>query len=271
MKNDENNEVLEGNSLEKEENLPLQIEVQTFTNESYGSLRTAIDMFGRPVVCLKDACDILGIKNPSDVKKRLKAEGVVRLCKSNGSKFVNYLYVTESNLYRLIFKSRKEDSEMFLDWVTETVLPSMRKYGRYDVKQIMHSPEYALSFLDAYYELKVRNNVLEHINNESKEAREYVRRALDSGVLRDLQDVPTILNIRGLNKEKLFALLRNNDILNDMNEPNQVYIDRGWFRADTHSYIDKKAGMTTHKRVFVYKTGVNGIRRLIEKWAGKKQ
>ena len=270
MKNEENNEVLEGNSLENAENLPKRIEVKTFTSEAFGSLRTAFDEYGRPVVCLKDACAILNIKNPSDVKKRLKEDGVVRLVKTDGTKFNNYLYITEGNLYRLIFQSKKEEAQQFLDWVTETVLPSIRRFGRYDVKQITGSPECAVAFLDSYNELKVRNSILEHVNNESKEAREYVRRALDSGVLRDLQDVPSILNIKGINKEKLFSLLRSNDILNESNEPNQLYIDKGWFRVDTHSYVDKKAGVTTHKRVFVYRTGINGIRRLIEKWAGKR-
>lgn len=270
MKNEEDNEVLKGKSLDEEGNLTLKMDVQTFKSETFGPLRTAYDNFGRPVFCLKDACDILGIQNPSDAKTRLKPEGVVRLVKSDGTKYNRFLYITEGNLYRLIFQSRKVEAQVFLDWVTETVLPSIRKYGRYDVQQIINSPECALAFIDSYHELKVRNAILEQINSESKEAREYVRRALDSGVLHDLQDVPAIINYKGLNKEKLFSLLRLNEVLNEVNEPNQLYIDKGWFRVDTHSYIDKKAGVTTHRRTFVYKTGINGIKRLVDKWVGKK-
>ncbi|MBR0295605.1 MAG: phage antirepressor KilAC domain-containing protein [Bacilli bacterium] len=267
MNNVENNEVLEGNSPQNEEN---PIEIKTFTSDSFGSLRTTFDQYGRPVICLKDACNILGLKNPSDQRKRLRAEGVIRIAKVENGKFNNYLYITEGNLYRLIFQSRKEEAVQFTDWVTEVVLPSIRKFGRYDVRQITSNPEVALSFLDSYNELRVRNNILESINEESIETREYFRQATDSGVLRNLKDVPAILKIKGINKQSLFSLLRSNGVLDETNNPTQEYIDKGWFRVDTHSYINKNATTVTHVIPMVYKTGINGIRRLIEKWAGKK-
>ena len=270
MSKNENNEVMQGNSLEKEEQTSLKIEIKTFTSESLGSLRTAYDYYGRPVVCLKDACSILDIKNPSDAKGRLKASGVVRLTMNDGNKFRNYLYVTEDNLYRLIFQSRKEEAVLFMDWVTETVLPTIRKFGRFDVQLINGSPEAALSFLDSYNELKIRNNILESINAETVEAREYVKRMTDSGVLIDLFDVPSKLKIKGINKVNLLSILRNNDVLNADNLPNQEFIDKGWFRVIDCTYSDKKAGQVTHKRVFCYKTAINGMRRIIEKMVGRK-
>ena len=270
MKNIENDEVLHGNSLQKEEQTSLKIEIKTFISDSLGSLRTAYDNYGRPVICLKDACAILDIKNPSDAKGRLKASGVVRLTQTDGKKFHNYLYITEDNLYRLIFQSRKEEAVLFMDWVTEVVLPSIRKYGRFDVQLINGSPEAALSFLDSYNEIKVRNNILESINSETEEAREYVKRMTDSGVLIDLFDAPNKLKIKGINKVSLLAILRDNQVLNDDNLPNQEFIDRGWFRVIDCTYSDKKAGQVTHKRVFCYKVAINGMRKLIEKMAGKK-
>lgn len=270
MKNENNNGVTQDNNLEKDATTSNPIEVKTFNSDLFGSLRTAYDQFGRPVVCLKDACTILDIKNPSDAKTRLKADGIVRLAKTDGSKFHNYLYITEGNLYRLIFQSRKQEADQFMDWVTEIVLPSIRKYGRYDVRQITGSPEAAIAFLDSYNELRIRNNVLESINEETIEAREYVKRMTDSGVLTDLFDVPAKLHIKGINKVTLLSLLRNNNILNENNLPYQEYIDNGWFRPIASTYPDKKAGQVTHHRVFCYKVAINGMRRLIEKWAGKK-
>ncbi len=38
-------------------------------------------------------------------------------------------FLTESGVYKLIFKSRKEEAERFQDWVTDEVLPSIRKTG----------------------------------------------------------------------------------------------------------------------------------------------
>lgn len=270
MNNIENKEVVQGNSLENEASTSTQIEVKTFNSDIFGSLRTTYDQYGRPVVCLKDACAILDIKNPSDAKSRLKVDGVVRLTKTDGTKFHNYLYITEGNLYRLIFQSRKQEAEQFMDWVSEIVLPSIRKYGRYDVRQITGNPEAALAFLDSYNELRVKNNILESINEETKEAREYVKRMTDSGVLTDLYDAPAKLHIKGINKVTLLSLLRNNNILNENNFPYQEYIDNGWFRPISTTYADKKAGQVTHQRVFCYQIAINGMRKLINKWAGKK-
>lgn len=42
-------------------------------------------------------------------------------------------FLTESGVYKLIFKSRKAEAERFQDWVTDEVLPSIRKTGSYTV------------------------------------------------------------------------------------------------------------------------------------------
>ena len=41
------------------------------------------------------------------------------------------LFLTESGIYRLIFKSRKEEAKRFEKWVTEKVLPSIRQNDFY--------------------------------------------------------------------------------------------------------------------------------------------
>lgn len=45
-------------------------------------------------------------------------------------------FLTESGVYKLIFKSHKEEAEKFQDWVTDEVLPSIRKTGLYNSKGI---------------------------------------------------------------------------------------------------------------------------------------
>ena len=42
------------------------------------------------------------------------------------------LYLNESGLYSLIFRSKLESAKAFKRWVTKDVLPSIRKTGRYD-------------------------------------------------------------------------------------------------------------------------------------------
>ena len=45
------------------------------------------------------------------------------------------LFVDESALYKILMKSRKAVAEKFQDWVTEEVLPSIRKTGSYSVNR----------------------------------------------------------------------------------------------------------------------------------------
>lgn len=40
-------------------------------------------------------------------------------------------FLTESGVYKLVFKSRKPNAEKFTDWVTDEVLPTLRKTGSY--------------------------------------------------------------------------------------------------------------------------------------------
>lgn len=260
----------ENSGVPSKEEDSLKIEVKTFTSDTLGSLRTAYDQYGRPVVCLKDACTILGIVNPSDAKLRLKPDGIVHLVKSDGKKYNNFLYITEGNLYRLIFQSRKEEAVAFTDWVTDVVIPSIRKYGRYDVRSITSSPEAALNFLDSYNDLKIQNDILTSINEESEEIRRHTREVLESGVLSYLYDVPAKLKMKGINKQTMFSILRTKGVLNEQNLPNQEYIDKGWFRVDTHTFMNKNAVTVTHIVPMIYKTGITGIRKIIDDYAGKK-
>ena len=248
----------------------MESKITLFESGTMGSLRTTIDGFGRPVFCLKDACNILDIKNASDTRKRLKNSGVVRICINKDGKYNNYLYITESNLYRLIFQSKKEEAQQFIDWVTEEILPSIRKSGRYSIEAITNNSETASSFLDSYNEFQTRIAILERNEKETREARAYVKRALDSYALRDLFDVAEIIGIPGIATGDILKILRLSKILDDSNVPYQEYVDKGWFRVDTHSYQDKTAGTVTHKRVFCYKIAINQIRKMLDRYAGGK-
>ena len=43
-------------------------------------------------------------------------------------------FLTESGVYKLVFKSRKPNAEAFTDWIADEVLPSLRKNGQYVMK-----------------------------------------------------------------------------------------------------------------------------------------
>lgn len=42
-------------------------------------------------------------------------------------------FLTESGVYKLVFKSRKPNAETFTDWIADEVLPTLRKTGSYEM------------------------------------------------------------------------------------------------------------------------------------------
>lgn len=106
--------------------------VEIFKNEKFGEIRTVINECGDPLFCLADVCKALDIANPRDCKTRLKIDGVdsADIIDALGRK-QEATFINESNLYKCIFQSRKPDAEKFQDWVTEEVIPSIRKHGGY--------------------------------------------------------------------------------------------------------------------------------------------
>ena len=106
-------------------------ELQIFNNEEFGSVRT-ITKDNEPMFCLSDVCKALDITHVTDVKNRLKQDGVgTSEVIDNLGRKQNATFINEANLYKTIFQSRKESAERFTDWVTTEVLPSIRKTGAY--------------------------------------------------------------------------------------------------------------------------------------------
>ncbi len=105
-------------------------EMQIFSSAQFGTIRTT-EIDGQPWFCLTDVCKPLGL-HTRDCKRRLKEDGVVttHLTDSMGRQ-QQMLIINEGNLYRTIFQSKKPEAEPFISWVTEEVLPTLRKTGSY--------------------------------------------------------------------------------------------------------------------------------------------
>ena len=92
---------------------------------------------GEPYCSNADVCRVLEINNPSQALKRLKQDGVIsnEVIDSLGRK-QSMKFVSENNLYKLIFQSKKKEAEAFTDWVTSEVLPTIRRQGVYINKNL---------------------------------------------------------------------------------------------------------------------------------------
>lgn len=99
--------------------------------------------------CLKDVCNVLAIKNATDVVKRLDEDERTRfnLGRQGEANFIN-----ESGLYNVVLRSDKPQAKQFRKWVTSEVLPAIRKTGRYQV------PSNPMDALKLMFEAQTQTN-----------------------------------------------------------------------------------------------------------------
>lgn len=109
------------------------MELQIFSNSEFGEIRT-ITKDDEPMFCLADVCKALEISNVGNVKQRLSEKGIHTADTLTKGGMQKMIFISEANLYKTIFQSRKESAERFTDWVTSEVLPSIRKTGSYQKK-----------------------------------------------------------------------------------------------------------------------------------------
>lgn len=96
------------------------------------SLR-ATDRDGMAWFVAQDACALLGLGNTSQALSKLEEDekGIISSDTLGGHQ--QLLIVSESGLYALIFRSRKPEAKRFRKWVTQEVLPTIRKTGHYEL------------------------------------------------------------------------------------------------------------------------------------------
>lgn len=109
----------------------ISTKIEIFNNPSFGSVRAFADENGEPWFVAADVCRVLDIQNATDAVKNLDDDEQSRYCLGSGGS--DRIIINESGMYSLIFRSRKPEAKKFRKWVTEEVLPSIRKTGSYSV------------------------------------------------------------------------------------------------------------------------------------------
>ena len=107
---------------EKEKDMEnIESGVQTFYFE-YKQIKIKV-INNEPYFCLEDVCEILKIKDTKRAKARLDEQGVCDVMTFTSSGFQKKDFISETNLYRLIFKSHRLENIKFAVWITSEVLP----------------------------------------------------------------------------------------------------------------------------------------------------
>lgn len=210
--------------------------LQTF-NFNNQPVRT-VQLNNQPYFNLKDVCEVLDIKNHKDVVSRLNPKGVDTTDTLTNGGMQKMTYINESNLYKTIFQSRKEEAEQFTEWVTSEVLPAIRKTGAYltDEKayDITHNPQSLADLLmQAGEQLKQKEIIIQEMRPKALFA-DAVATA-DTSIL--IGDLAKLIKQNGydIGQKRLFEWLRNHDYLiksgNSKNMPTQKSMELKLFEV----------------------------------------
>lgn len=110
-------------------------ELQIFNNPDFGEVRT-INNNGVILFCGSDVAKAMGYKVPKDAISA-HCKGAEKHRTPTKSGIQEMTFIPESDLYRLLFSSKLPTAERFTDWVTQEVLPSIRKHGAYQAQPPM--------------------------------------------------------------------------------------------------------------------------------------
>lgn len=233
-------------------------EIQIFNNPQFGEIRATISEKGEPMFCLADVCKALELANPTMVKSRLKADGLstTEVIDSKGRN-QQATFVSEANLYKCIFQSRKAEAEKFQDWVCDEVLPSIRKTGGYIAAKADDTPEMIMARAILVAQDTIKKQCLRIEEQKRKIAEDapkvlYADSTAASKTSCLVGEMAKILTQNGyeIGQNRLFKKLREEGYLGKTGEyynvPNQRYQEMGLFEVKK-SIINNPDGSTFQK------------------------
>lgn len=226
--------------------------ITIFKNEQFGEVRTA-GTAENPLFCANDVAKALGYANPAKaIIDHCKGVTVLETPTAGGVQSVKF--ITEPEVYRLIFKSNAPNAEKFNTWVAEEVLPSIRKHGAYmtaaTIEKVMNDPDSWIKLLQNLKEERQQRRLaeskvqlLEEVTKEQAPKVVFADAIVGSQSSCLIGELAKIISQNGhkIGQNRLFDWMRKNHYLGTTGEyyniPNQKYIEQGLFelKKSTHS------------------------------------
>lgn len=217
-------------------------ETKIFKSSEFGTVRTDIDDDGNILFCGTDVARALGYSNIPDALKR-HCRAIVKRDTPISGKIQAVNFIPESDVYRLVFSSKLPNAERFTDWVTEEILPTIRKHGAYmtpeKVEEILLNPDTIIKLATDLKEERERTAILNAKIKADKPYTEFGAAIAANSDAILVRDFAKLLHNDGIKmgEKRLYKWLRENGFLMQTapTKPYQKYVDMGWFRVDERS------------------------------------
>jgi len=237
--------------------------VQVFNFENSEIRTTVID--DTPYFVGKDVAKTLGYKDTVNaIKSHVDDEDKRGWQITTPSGNQNMTVVTESGVYALIFGSKLPSAKKFKRWVTNDVLPDIRKHGAYlsndKIEEILTDPETIISLAQQVKDERAKNALLTQQVAESRPKADYYDKIMQS---------TSLVTITQIAKDYGWSAKQMNDKLHELGVQYKIggqwvlyskYQDKGYTFSHTVD-ITKKDGSTDVKmntkwtqkgRLFIY-------------------
>ena len=226
-------------------------ELKIFEHPDFGEVRT-LETNGVVLFSGSDVAKALGYSRPADaVSAHCKGSVIHRLPTAGGTQDVKF--IPESDLYRLVFRSKLPTAEKFTDWVTMEVLPSIRKHGAYmtdeTIEQVLSDPDTIIRLATQLKEERSKNKALSQKNTEllvekqiMQPKADYFDELVDRNLLTNFRETAKQFGI----KEKVFIrfLLDKKYIYRDQKGHLMPYAEKAGNLFEVKESTNNKTGWT---------------------------
>ena len=215
-------------------------DLQIFNSPEFGAIRT-IEKDGEPWFVGKDVAAALGYKEPTKAAREKVDDddkGVSKIDTPSGIQEMTI--INESGLYSLVLSSKLPTAKKFKRWVTNEVIPSIRKHGAYmtpeTLEKVLLSPDTLMQLAQNLKDEQEKRKALEAQIESQKPAVLFTGAVETSKTSILIGELAKMLKQNGINigQNRLFAWMREKGYLikrkgTDYNMPTQRSMDMGLF------------------------------------------
>jgi anti-repressor protein len=222
-------------------------ELQIFTNEQFGDIRT-VEENGKVLLCGNDIANALGYSNPRDALNR-HCKGVVKRDTPTEGGTQAISFIPEGDVYRLIAHSKLPKAQEFESWVFDEVLPTIRKHGAYMTEQTLEdaltSPDFLIRLATQLKEEQEARKALEAENAAMQPKALFadaVATADTSILVGEMAKILTQNGVKDMGQNRFFTWLRDNGYLmktgSSKNMPTQMASEKGLIEIKESTKVD---------------------------------
>ncbi len=238
-------------------------DLQIFNSPEFGAIRT-IEKDGEPWFVGKDVATALGYSDSfGSLKKHVDEEDKLVCQIDSAGQKRDITIINESGLYSLVLSSKLPTAKKFKRWVTNEVIPSIRKHGAYmtpeTLEKVLLSPDTLMQLAQNLKDEQEKRKVLETKIEQDKPKVLFADAVASAKTSILIGELAKLLKQNGVDigQNRLFEWMRQNGYLirrqgNDYNMPTQRSMEQGLFEikettvvhADGHTHINKTPKVT---------------------------